>query len=697
MPESHTRPDAVEEEHRLLRVVLETAVRVASEAQSNEDYDATLLRLRDEMIEERLPEDRASVLEQMERVAYLRAQRARYSESTLDQSNPYFGHMRLLDDADNTRRDILIGKQTWVKDGVRIVDWRNAPISQVFYQRTEGEDFEIPIAGRMMAGDVVLRRLVTIRDGELRRVTTSDRTWVRDEHGWRDASDGAPKLEGGARASVRPDSVKRVATRGTRPELGGGGHALRADKHLPEIASLLDPEQFQLITQPDSGVVAIQGSAGSGKTTVALHRVAYLAFRDRRRFSGAGTLIVVFSEALRAYISQVLPALGVDSAGVRTWDSWSRAMRRKTVKDVPDVYAEDTPATVSRFKLHSALLAMLVDGWAEHPGLSPTELWEELFTNREWIGRMRQHDPESFSDRQLDAVHRWCSEMHFVRADGEGHREDERPSIDREDDAILLYLHQLIVGRLENDKRKPLNYGHLVVDEAQDLSPLELQVLRGCVAKGGAITLAGDTAQRIEEDKDFQDWGYVLGKLGLDHVALQPLSITYRSTASIMRLAHHVLGPLAGPQAESARGEGQPPQLLIFATRGEAATFAADAVKRLVEREPLASVAVLTRYAWQADEAFSVLQRADLVQLQRVTGAEFTFEPGVEVAEIRQTKGLEFDYVLLLDVDEDTFGTTESARRLLHVGVTRAAHQVWCLSVGRPSALLPDWIETTTM
>ncbi|MFT7622349.1 MAG: DNA helicase-2/ATP-dependent DNA helicase PcrA [Myxococcota bacterium] len=690
MHDPDTIPAAVQEEQHLLEVVHRVARTQRDVSGPSEDYDETLLRLRDEMIEERLAEDRASVLEQMERVAYLRAQRAKYTATTLDESNPYFGHMRLVDDADGTHRDILIGKQTWVKEGVRIVDWRHAPISMVFYQRTTGEDFEIPIAGRMMEGEVKLRRLVTIRDGALRRVTTTEQTWVDEggDEGWVDHSARAPRLAGGAGSAVRPDSLV--------PVLGSDRDELRADKHLPEIASLLDPEQFALITRPDSGVVAIQGSAGSGKTTVALHRVAYLAFNEPRRFDGQRTLIVVFSSALARYISRVLPALGVPNALVRTWDNWSRAMRRAHFPKVPDRYSDETPSTVIRFKLHSALLAMLVDGWGENPLLTPQQLWEELFTNRGWIGRMRQHDPEAFSENQLNEVHRWCSESHFVRVDGEGHREDDVPEIDREDDALLLHIHQLLKGRLTHNRR-PLQYGHLVVDEAQDLSPLELQVLRHCVAKNGAITLAGDVAQRLEEDKDFQDWAYVLGKLGLDHVQLSPLAVTYRSTAEIMRLAHHILGPLAGEQPESARGDGRPPQLLRFKTRGEAVTFASDAIRGLVESEPLASVAVLARYAWQADEAHRILERSDLVSLQRIEDHEFCFEPGVEVAEIRQTKGLEFDYVILMDVDADTFPPTDASRHMLHVGVTRAAHQVWCLCVGTPSPLLPDWLPTTTL
>lgn len=688
---SNNTPGPVAEEQRLLEVVLATARKHRLD-RVDDNYERRLLELRDEIAEERLAEDQASLLEQMERLAALAAQRSRYSETDLDAGTPYFGHMRLIDDKDGSRRDILIGKQTWVKEGVRIVDWRNAPISQVFYQRLEGEDFEIPIAGRMMEGEVALRRTVTIREGELRRVASPRGIWVQEPMGWRDITDMAPILRGGAGASVKPGEV--------RPVLGRGGSQTgrpeRIDKHLPEIASLLDPEQFDLITRPDATVVAIQGSAGSGKTTVALHRVAYLAFQNPRRFDGSRCLVIVFSLALQRYISQVLPALGVQSVSVRTYDDWAREVRRRLFdKKVPDKYAEDTPASVSRFKLHSALIHMLLDGWMMNQHLGARALWDELFTNRGWLETINDHEPGAFSTNQLNAIHRWCSDMHFVRFEGKGHRDYEEPCIDREDDTILLYLYQMMEGALRGKKGTPLRYGQLVVDEAQDLSPLELKVLHGCVEPKGAITLAGDTAQRLDADNDFVDWAHVLGQLGLDHVALSPLKISYRSTVEIMNLARAVLGPLAPDEPVVAPRRGVPPELLRFRSRGEMFTFLSDALRDLTDAEPTASVAVLARHVWQADMAYQALERGDFVSLERIAEHDFSFAPGVEVTDIRQSKGLEFDYVVVIDTDVDTFPATDAARHLLHVAVTRAAHQVWMMCVGTPTALIPADVPTT--
>src|SRR4029077_2038460 len=103
---------------------------------------------------------------------------------------------------------------------------------------------------------------------------------------------------------------------------GGRGFRRRADKHLPDIAGLIDPHQFDLITKPSAGFVVIRGTAGSGKTTVALHRIAYLAYDDPS-IDAAQTLVVVFSPALRDYVSHVLPALGVEHVQARTFYEWA--------------------------------------------------------------------------------------------------------------------------------------------------------------------------------------------------------------------------------------------------------------------------------------------------------------------------------------------------------------------------------------
>jgi DNA helicase-2/ATP-dependent DNA helicase PcrA len=135
-------------------------------------------------------------------------------------------------------------------------------------------------------------------------------------------------------------------------------------------------------------------------------------------------------------------------------------------------------------------------------------------------------------------------------------------------------------------------------------------------------------------------------------------------------------------------------ELFRFTDRGACVAFLADALAELAHEEPLASIAVLTPSATLSDLYCEGLTAAGLHDVRRVANQDFTFSPGIEVTEISQVKGLEFDYAILVDVTHESYPDTPAARRLLHVGASRAVHQLWLTSVGTPSAMLRN-LETS--
>ena len=740
------------------------------------DYDAELIALRDQIRTARL-EDVPPLIEEMERLQRVAQRRAMVVDGTADRSSPYFG--RLVLEENEKKREVLIGRSTFLdpKTGVRIVDWRDAPVSRIYYRYEEGDDYDEIFGDREVEGEVLIRRSLSIGQARLKRIGCPQGTFIRKLDGtWRRAGASATSLSGGQGAAMRPEKH-------SKPTLGIGDESDERgdDKSLGEITALIDPRQFELISKPTAGLVVIQGGAGSGKTTIGLHRLAYLVFQDRKRFRPDKMLVVVFNDALVRYIGKVLPALGVEGVSVMTYERWASKLRQKQFTDMPNEYAEDTPSVVTRMKKHPVLLRLVdeyaegvsrevesaivdaakqeeggakilrqwrqtrdeaagvrietlrhwlkdekggvaeVDASARHAVLRTLEraeektedivgAWAELLTDLDRLkDAFATHAPDALTPRELEWAHSWCARhtgeavaWRELRIEGEappesmdsdsgvdGQAEQEKPTLDREDDAILLRLHQRLRGPLMRGRER-VEYEHLFVDETQDVSPLELAVVLDTVTAGESVTLAGDVAQKLYMDNGFRDWNSVLGQLSLDHVKVEPLQLSYRSTHEILDFATDVLGPLRNEVTGKATRHGTPVELFRFTSSGEAVGFLSEALRNLVRAEPLASVAVISRYPEQADVYFKGLQRGEVPNLRRISEQDFPFRPGIDVTDVRQVKGLEFDYVVLVDANIASFPEDDEARHLMHIAATRAAHQLWVVSTGSPSMLMPE-------
>ncbi|MBV8757025.1 MAG: ATP-binding domain-containing protein, partial [Deltaproteobacteria bacterium] len=272
--------------------------------------------------------------------------------------------------------------------------------------------------------------------------------------------------------------------------------------------------------------------------------------------------------------------------------------------------------------------------------------------------------------------------------------DDPAGRFDDEDDPLLLRLVQLKRGGLRVPDGDEIIYEHVAIDEAQDRSALEVKVLVEAVRapdddkEKRSVTIAGDTAQRLVFDNNFTGWASLLQQTGQPAI-VRPLKLSYRSTAEVMLLAREILGPELAPEEPLAARPGEPVELHEFGDLGEAVAFLGDALRNLMAREPTASCAVISRHPEQADAYFDGLRRAEVPALRRVRRDEFNFQPGVDVTDVAQVKGLEFDYVVMVDVNDSSYPAVNWARHLLHIGVTRAAHQLWLVSTGEPSPLVP--------
>jgi len=295
--------------------------------------------------------------------------------------------------------------------------------------------------------------------------------------------------------------------------------------------------------------------------------------------------------------------------------------------------------------------------------------------------------PGAFSDEDLERVATWCGRRYRdLLALLEG--EDTAPvELSPEDDALLLRAYQLRVGGLRGGDGRTLQLRHVAIDEVQDFAPIEVRVLLGCLDEQQSITLAGDTQQHMVEHGGFRSWSEFLGSLGLEGTEVNTLDVSYRCTHEIASFATAILGDLREdetPPKTTRSGPGV--ELFRFTDHGAGVAWLADALKELSAKEPLASVALLTPSPEVSRLYFGGLLTSEVAKLRLVERQNFTFSPGIEVTEVEQVKGLEFDYVVLVEASATSYPDTAQSRRRLHVGATRAIHQLWLTSVGTPAA-----------
>ncbi len=757
-PKKVAVPETVAEEQLILDHVQKHVRSAGGPRIAGLNYDEELISLRDAIAEAK-PEDVPPLVEQMTRLQALAAQRGLGEDIPVDPACPHFGHLRLREKG--AAREVLLGKHTYLspEHDIRIVDWRHAPVSRIYYTYDEGDEYEEEFGGKVRQGTIEARRSVTIETGELKRVADSERIFAKRGGGWQELGPESSRLAGGQGSAIRAEGL--IPVRGTLGVDADGSD--RKDKHLPEIVALLDKEQFELISSADTRLLVVKGGAGSGKTTVGLHRIAYLNFADPNRFRPGRMMVVVLNEALAAYISRVLPALGIEGVNVMTFSRWATNQRKRHVKRLPVGHSAHTPPVVSRLKRHPAMLAILDDvidrqderftrklfdivrgsadesrvkeAWrslgklplnvrrsmllrwvkgetrvkgdragplAPRTAIAAESLllrlagstsdvvsdWADLFTDRTALqDAVDIHAPADFTEDEVGQIHGWCREIYNGLSEKSG---EDPPVIDREDEAILLRLYQQKCGWLKGPGGRLL-YDHIMMDEVQDFSHLEAAVLLNNVTPGRPVTLAGDTAQKVEQESGFVSWEELLADLGVKESRIVPLQIAYRSTAEIMEFSHEVLGPYLEEETQASR-HGAPVELQRFSDAGQAVGFLGEALRDLARREPMANVAIIARHADQARVYYDGLRKAEIPRLNLVLDQDFSFSPGVEITEVRQVKGLEFDYIVLVEVTAESYPDSEESRHLLHVGATRAAHQLWILVTGRPSPLLPKRI-----
>jgi DNA helicase IV len=692
---AHERAIVTEEEALLARVQVsldrarERAERRRTDASAVAANQA-LRSLRDEAVAAS-PEDLPALLHEMS-VRQRLAER-RSPPRLPAPAAPYIAHLRV--DEGKVPDDYLLGHVTFFDAGagIRVVDWRVAPVARIFYRYREGDRFEETFPGRTAEGIVVARRILVFHDGALVRIIGDQVLLERAREGrWRSSNRAALSLQtGGAETAARSGIL-------------GVGIGVAARTQAAEVTALLDPHQYAAISAPPEQPLLVLGSAGSGKTTVALHRLARIAAIEPRRYPLVEARVVVPEEGLARLSRRLLEPLGVAASHVQTAERWVTDLARRVfARPIPVCF--DAPPLVSSLKRHPALFRAIRDGagiGASRPSVRLPQLRQrlaELFTDRGFLStvvgnaagdlpttaieetlrhtRLQLAEPV---DRQLAAI----SDPERKRAlDGRGVAEDTPDALagtlDVEDLPILITMMRDAKASLGAPE-----IALLAIDEAEDFSLFELAVLGELMRETGSVTLAGDEAQQTASS--FAGWPTSVATLGVPAAQTIRLPISYRCPRQVAELARRLLGTLGSRDTVQTAREGAPVGFFRLPTEAQAQLFLAGALRDLVDREPRASVGIIAADADGARRVHAVI--ADMPEAHLVLNGEFGFEPGIDVTDVDNAKGLEFDYVVVPDGTAASYPRTDEARHRLHVAVTRAAHQLWVISGGPSSPLL---------
>ena len=590
---------------------------------------------------------------------------------------PFFGRVDFMYDGDDEPEPFYIGIGNFAeKNGMQplIYDWR-APVSSLFYDYDKGPASYEASAGRL-DGEILSKWQFKIQNGELVYAFESD-------------------------TKIDDDILKK--------ELG-----TNSDVKLKNIVRTIQKEQNAIIRNTKDRILVIQGAAGSGKTSIALHRIAYLLYHERDSLKSSNVLILSPNGVFADYISHILPELGEENIREMSFDLYAYKELRKGVSaDCEDRYDQlerrmrfPDQESQDRFDWKQAkafigeiegFLAVLEDRLIEFKevyfrGMTLTEeemieLFYFKFTETPLLNRMdaikdyfidswetlngrniSDDDQETlqmkfdkmYKTKDIYAIYNWmledcgCNLLPDVPY--------EKRKLPYEDVFPMLYLKYRLSGGNSTHK----NIKHLVIDEMQDYSYLQytiLEMLFHC-----RMTILGDRAQTLDTKQ--QDVLRFLPKLLGREIRTIEIKKSYRNTLEIARYAEKVSGV---SDLELLDRHGKEVVEKTFNTDTE---LLDELVCHLKCPGDFETAALITT---TEEEAFDLSRLLKLrgINVSYVDRNSSAFKKGLTVTTFYLAKGLEFDQVFALR------GAKENPlkNQAEYICATRALHELYIYEI----------------
>ncbi|MCD9022474.1 HelD family protein [Cohnella silvisoli] len=636
-------------------------------------------------------------------------------------SEPYFGRLDFREESKSEPFPLYIGKRGMDDKETGqpyIIDWR-APVASLFYSFTGGDasvTYEAPDG--TIEGDIYLKRSLSIRDKTLQRVVDSYE-------------------RGGDNIGLNDEFLLY--------KLGD-----KKDNRLRDIVSTIQAEQDLIIRAPRYKALIIQGAAGSGKTTIALHRLAFLLYQYQQQIRAERMIIFAPNTMFLDYISGVLPELGVGNVKQTTFAEWAldildgnvrladgttEGNRWFSLEGTRPAINDETPG---RFKGSLTFQKWLDDQLRvlEQNFLvdQPFEAWEGRVlpseTIREWFEvEYRHYHLAARRERLTARINRWL-EMQLTNIGDPKVRKDKsktgkqrlRAYMNKLPKADALSFYQSVFNQGSDDfiPKKILNetkaylkkghvlpedlaplvwihhsfngaeglvFDHVVVDEAQDVSPFQIALLNTFMNEP-SFTILGDLAQGIHAYRGVQRWDELSAMFDEQHNSYHVLKQSYRSTLEIIEFANRIL-PFTDtglPPAEPVFRSGDPVDIVPLGKAADQLAAITSFIRDNQERG-MRTIAIICR----TDEECRLIHELMLpagIEANLIAEGQSQYRGGVTVVPVYLAKGLEFDAVLIANANERLYARTTQDAKLLYVGCTRALHRLTLLYEGDLSPLI---------
>ena len=578
--------------------------------------------------------------------------------------NPYFTRVDFVYDGEQTAEKIYIGSFSFStkEERLLIYDWR-APIASIFYDYDLGKaHFQTP-AGTA-SGDIQRKRQIKFKDGAIDYVVESDTT-VFDE----------------------------VLQNELRQQKGG---------QMSTIISTIQKEQNKVIRDNRSKDMIIQGVAGSGKTSIALHRIAFLLYHFRNRITSDQVMILSPNRTFSRFIAQVLPELGEEPVTEWTIDQFGQTL--SDIADVPSrfqeielLYLEKDPQLNERVRYLSSkkCVADLKGYLRKIEAFSPQSiLIGDYEYNAEFIlRRYKAYEKKSIFQRfQLIAedifenlrtrpfqpkrkptkkqlVNR-LKKMFNKTNSHQLYRDflteqgfEMKKAVSYSDLFPIIYIRLFLEGMDEFSK---IHY--LIIDEMQDYTPIQFEVFKKMFTC--PVLLIGDFTQSLTTINELH-----LPDVQNYYPNAQSIFLTksYRSTYEIITCAKKIIDD---HMIEPVLRHGMKPKKWVVSSQEEEISSILELVEQL-RKQDLATIALITKTLVRAYEWRGLLENQGLA-CEVLTDESTSLQERLSICPLVQSKGLESDAVIVVDADEATYPGL-LGRQQLFVAATRAMHALYFL------------------